>query len=61
MHIMELASLNEGEWLCYRGSLFNGGGIVVTEVASLKEGEWSSYRSCQFNTGKMVMLKRWPV
>ena len=44
MHVMEVASLNEGEWLCYRGSLFNGVGIVVTEVASLKGGrmvKWS--------------------
>ena len=38
---MEVASLKEGEWFCYRGSLFNGGRIIVTEVASLKEGEWS--------------------
>ena len=58
---MEVASLNEGEWLCYRGSLFILGGMVVTEVASLKEGEWSSYRSGQFKRGKMVMLQRWPV
>ena len=27
--------------LCYRGSLFNGGGMAVTEVANFKEGEWS--------------------
>ena len=47
----------EGEWFCNRGSLLNGGGLVmlerwlvqwrenihVTEVASLKEGEWSCY------------------
>ena len=58
---MEVASLKEGEWLCYRGSLFNGGGMVVTEVASLKEGEWPSYRNGQFNRGKMLMLQRWPV
>ena len=58
---MDVASLNEGEWLCYRGSLFNGGGMSVTEVASFKEGEWSSYRSGQFNRGKMVMLQKWPV
>ena len=42
---MEVASLNEGEWLlqrwpegeysCYRGGQFNGGGMVVTEVASI--------------------------
>ena len=56
---MDVASLNEGEWLCYRGSLSNGGGMVVTEVASLKEGERSSYRSGHFNGGKMVMLQRW--
>ena len=37
---MEVVSLNEGEWLCYRGSLFDLGGMVVMEVASLKEGEW---------------------
>ena len=58
---MEVTSLNEREWLCYRGSLFNGGGMVVTEVASLKEGERPSYRSGQFNRGKMVMLQRWLV
>ena len=45
---MEVASLNEGEWSCYRGGHFNGGRIVIlrwpverrvnghgTEVASL--------------------------
>ena len=49
MHVIEVASLNEGEWLCYKGSLFNGGGMVLTEVASLKEGEWSHYRCGHFN------------
>ena len=56
---MEVASLKEGEWFCYRGGLFNGGGLVmlggqfnggrmvVMEVDSLKEGESS--------------LQRWPV
>ena len=29
----------EGEWFCYKGGLFNGGGMVM-EVASLKEEEW---------------------
>ena len=64
---MEVASLNKGEWLCYRGSLFNGGGMVVTEAASLKEvasskeGERPCYRSGQFNRGKKVMLQRWLV
>ena len=73
-HVMGVASLNEGEWLCYRGSLFNGGGMVAKEVASLKEGEWqvtevvsliegkwSCYRGGQFNGWSMVMLQRWPV
>ena len=31
----------EGEWFCYRGGLFNGGGFIVREVASLMEGEHS--------------------
>ena len=26
-HVMEVASLKEGEWFCY--SLFNGGGLVM--------------------------------
>ena len=65
----------EGEWFCYKGGLFNGGGMVmlekwavywekndhVTEVASLKEGEWSCYRDGQFNEERMVMLQRWSV
>ena len=52
----------EGEWFCYRGSLLNGGGLVmlerwlvqwrreyghVTEVASLIEGKGSCYRGDQ--------------
>ena len=48
----------EGEWSCYRGSLFNGGGMVITKVASLKEIE-GRYRRGQFNRLKMVMLQRW--
>ena len=59
---MEVASLKEGEWLCYRGGLFNGEGIGhVREVASLMQGEWSCYRGGHFNGGRMVMLWRWPV
>ena len=27
-HVTEMASLMEGEWSCYRGGLFNGGGMV---------------------------------
>ena len=43
---MEVASLKEGEWFCYRGRLFNGGGYV-RELASLMAGEWSCYRGGQ--------------
>ena len=71
----EVASLKEGEWLCYRGGHFKGGKMVtlqrwsvywkenghVTEVVTLVEGEWSCYRSGHFNGGRMVMLQRWPV
>ena len=28
---MEVASLKEGELFCYRGGLFNGGGLVMLE------------------------------
>ena len=27
----EVASLREGEWFCYNGGLFNGGGMVMLE------------------------------
>ena len=43
---MEVASLKNEEWLCYRGGLFNGGGMVMLE-------RWSV-----FNGGRMVMLQR---
>ena len=35
----------EGEWFCYRGSLLNGGGLVMLErcMASSMEGEYSCY------------------
>ena len=34
----------EGEWFCYRGGLFNGGGLVMFERwSSLMEGEYSCY------------------
>ena len=29
--VMEVASLMEGEWFCYKDGLFNGGGIVMLE------------------------------
>ena len=28
---MEVPSLKEEEWFCYRGGLFNGGGLVMLE------------------------------
>ena len=38
----------EGEWFCYKGGLFNGGGMVMLE-------RWP------VNGRKMVMLQRWLV
>ena len=43
----EVASLMEGEWLCYGGGQFNGGRKVML--------------GGQFNGGRMVMLQRWSV
>ena len=41
---MEVASLKEGEWLCYRGSQFNGERIIMlADVASLMERACSCY------------------
>ena len=54
---MEVASLKEGEWPCYRGGQFNGEHGHVTEVASLMERELSSYRGGQFNGGRMVVTE----
>ena len=31
MDVTEVVTLMEGEWFCYRGSLFNGGGLVMLE------------------------------
>ena len=28
-HVTEVASLMEGKWFCYKGGLFNGGGMVM--------------------------------
>ena len=56
---MKVVSLKKGEWFCYRGSLFNGGSMVVTEVVSLIEGERSCYRGGHFNGGRMVTLQKW--
>ena len=38
--MLDVTSLMEGEWSCYRGGLFNGGGMVMTEVASLMGGRF---------------------
>ena len=34
-HVTEVASLMEGEWLCYRGGQFNGGRMVMLQRWSL--------------------------
>ena len=60
-----MASLNEGEWSCYKDGQFNGGSMVMlrrwqingenghsTEVANLMEGEWSCYRGGKFMEGE---------
>ena len=45
-----MASLMKGEWFCYRGGLFNGGGFVMlARWLSLMEGEQSCYGGGQFN------------
>ena len=31
MVMLQVASLMEGEWFCYKGGLFNGGGMVMLE------------------------------
>ena len=60
----------EGEWSCYgmssikkgngcyKGDLYNGGGMVIRGVVSLTEGEWSCYGGGQFKGERMVMLQR---
>ena len=30
-HVMEVDSLKEGEWSCYRGGQLNGGRIVILQ------------------------------
>ena len=53
-HVKEVASLMEGDWFCYKGGLFNGGGMVM-EVGSFMGEEWSCYGGGQFNGGIMIM------
>ena len=74
-HVMEVASLEEGEWSCYRSGQFKGRSMVilqrwpvecrqnghVKEVVSLMQAERSCYRGGHFNGRRMVMLWRWPV
>ena len=57
MVMLQVVTLMEGEWLCYRGGHFNGGSMTilqrssvkwnenghVMEVASLNDGKWSCY------------------
>ena len=50
----------EGEWFCYRGGLFNGGGLVMLERWRLME-ENIRYGGGQFKGGRIVMLQRWQV
>ena len=47
-HVMEVASLKEGEWSCYRGGQF-------------REGERSRCRGSHLNGGRVVMLWWRPV
>ena len=66
-HVMEVASLKEGEWSCYRGGQLKGGRMVMLQrclnggssyEGGQVEGEWSCYIGGHFNTGRMVMLQR---
>ena len=61
MVVMEVASLIEGVWSCYRSGHLNEGSMVIlhTEVITSIEGEWSCYR--KFNGWRMVILRRWAV
>ena len=46
-HVTEVASLQEGEWSCYRGGQFNGRENGHVNLVSLMEEEWSCYGSGQ--------------
>ena len=56
MVMLEVASLMEGEWFCYKCGLFNGAGMVM-EVPSLMGEEWSCYGGGQFKGGRMVDIE----
>ena len=55
--MLEVVSLKEGQWSCYRGDQFNGENGHVTEVVSVIEEEWFCYKGGMFNGGGMVMLE----
>ena len=48
MITLEMWSLMEGKWSCYRSGQF-------------REGECTCYGGGQFNEGRMVMLQKWSV
>ena len=56
-HVKEMSSIKKGEWLCCRGGLFNGGGMVILQRWSFMEGEWPCYTGGQFNGGTKVVTK----
>ena len=74
MVMLEVVSLKEGEWPCYRGVQVNGERMVMLrrwsvqwrendharEAASFIEGEWSCYGGGQFKGGSII-LQRWSV
>ena len=45
---LQVVSLIEGKWSCYRGGQF-------------REGEWSYHVGGHFNGGRIFMLQRWIV
>ena len=44
MVALQVVTLMDGKWSCYRGDKF-------------REGEWSCYSGGQFNGGRMVILE----
>ena len=48
MVTLQVVTLIEAKWSCYRGGQF-------------REGEWSYYVGGQYNVGRMIMLQRWIV
>ena len=53
MVMLEVVSLIEGEWFCYKDGLFNGGGMVMLEVDSLMGGRMVMLHG-QFKGERMV-------